>query len=60
MVRRACVLAVGLYLSLAVVTRFAEAMGAVRCGCASDCWCRRPLTSAFRWVFPWDHRSKIG
>jgi hypothetical protein len=31
-------------------------MGAVRCGCGADCWCKRPILSTFRWVFPWKHR----
>jgi hypothetical protein len=53
-------LAVGLvsiYLLFAVIGRFVEGMGAVRCGCAQDCWCKRPILSAFRWVFPYRHRS---
>jgi hypothetical protein len=41
----------GLYLLFAVVGRFVEGMGAVRCGCAADCWCQRPVLSTFRWVF---------
>jgi hypothetical protein len=45
----------GLYLLFAVIGRFVEGMGAVRCGCLDDCWCRRPVLSAFRWVFPWGH-----
>ena len=28
-------------------------MGAVHCGCAADCWCKRPIPSTFRWVFPY-------
>jgi len=48
----------GLYLLFAVVGRFVEGMGAVRCGCAADCWCQRPLLSTFRWVFPWRHHSR--
>jgi len=48
----------GLYLLFAVVGRFVEGMGAVRCGCAADCWCHRPVLSTFRWVFPWRHRSR--
>lgn len=34
-----------------------ERMGRIRCGCAVDCWCRRPGLSLFRWVFPWWHRT---
>jgi hypothetical protein len=39
----------GLYLLFAVVGRFVEGIGAVRCGCAADCWCQRPVLSTFRW-----------
>jgi len=45
----------GLYLLFAVIGRFVEGMGAVRCGYASDCWCHRPVLSTFRWVFPFGH-----
>ena len=48
----------GLYLLFAVVGRFVEGMGAVRCGCAADCWCQSPVLSTFRWVFPWRHHSR--
>lgn len=47
----------GGYSFLAVATRVAEAFGARKCGCAQDCWCRRPSLSAFRWVFPCPHRD---
>lgn len=60
MVRRVVACILGLYLLFAVVGRFVEAMGAVRCGCAHDCWCHRPGLSTFRWVFPWGHRSTVG
>jgi hypothetical protein len=49
--------AVGLYMLFAIIGRFVEGMGAVECGCSSDCWCRRPVLSTFRWVFPFGHRS---
>ena len=42
MLRRVAGYAAGLYLLFAVIGRFVEGMGAVRCGCASDCWCHRP------------------
>lgn len=45
-----------LYLLFAVIGRFVERMGAVECGCAEDCWCKRPGLSLFRWVFPFAHR----
>ena len=47
---------VGLYLLAALATRLAEAMGMRTCGCAGDCWCKKPGLSAFRWVFPRGHR----
>lgn len=56
MVRRVLAGLLGLYVLLAVVSRFVEGMGAVKCGCTDGCWCRRPVLSAFRWVFPWGHR----
>ena len=55
MIRRIVGFLAGLYLLFAVIGRFVEGMGAVRCGCASTCWCKRPALSAFRWVFPWRH-----
>ena len=45
------------YLLFAVIGRFVEAMGAVECGCAADCWCKRPVLSVFRWVFPYGHNG---
>jgi hypothetical protein len=48
--------ALGLYLLFAIIGRFVEGMGAVECGCSADCWCRRPVLSTFRWVFPFGHR----
>ena len=57
MVRRAAGYALGIYLLFAVIGRFVEGMGAVHCGCAAECWCKGPILSTFRWVFPWGHRS---
>lgn len=54
--KRFVVVVLGGYLLLAVGNKVAEAAGAMRCGCADDCWCRRPGLSLFRWVFPWRHR----
>jgi len=45
----------GMYLTAALMTRLAEAMGMRSCGCADDCWCKKPGLSAFRWVFPRGH-----
>lgn len=55
-VKRTLTALAGLYLLFAVIGRFVEGMGAVECGCADDCWCRRPVLSTFRWVFPRGHR----
>jgi hypothetical protein len=52
MLRRVAGYVAGLYLLFAVIGRFVEGMGAVRRGCASDCWCHHPVLSTFRWVFP--------
>jgi hypothetical protein len=46
----------GLYLLFAVIGRFVEQMGAAECGCSSECWCKQPVLSIFRWVFPYGHR----
>ena len=48
---------VGGYVLVAAGNRVAEHFGARTCGCAQDCWCKRPGLSLFRWVFPWGHRS---
>jgi hypothetical protein len=55
--RRVVLLVAGLYLLFAVIGRFVEGMGAAECGCAPDCWCKRPGLSVFRWVFPFKHRA---
>ena len=47
----------GLYIATALIGRLLEATGRVRCGCADDCWCKKPVLSTFRWVFPWRHQS---
>ena len=49
-------LLLALYLLFAVIGRFVERMGAVRCDCSPDCWCKRPILSTFRWVFPRGHK----
>lgn len=50
-------LAVGVYLLAALVGLIRERMGLIACGCAEDCWCKRPGLSVFRWVFPRGHKS---
>jgi len=54
--RRVLTCAAGSYLFLALVTKVAESMGATRCGCSQECWCKRPGLSTFRWVAPVGHR----
>jgi hypothetical protein len=58
MARRVGGYVLGLYLLFAVIGRFVEAMGAVHCGCEAGCWCKRPILSTFRWVFPFRHRLR--
>jgi hypothetical protein len=55
--KRALGWALGVYVLFAVIGRFVEGMGAVRCGCSEQCWCRVPGLSVFRWVFPFGHRG---
>ncbi len=55
--RRVAVFVVGLYALFALIGRFVEGMGAVRCDCTESCWCKRPVLSTFRWVAPVGHRS---
>ena len=43
------------YLLFAAIGRFVESMGAVTCECRPECWCKRPILSTFRWVFPAGH-----
>jgi hypothetical protein len=55
--KRLIVRVAAVYVLFAVIGRFVEGMGAVRCGCASTCWCKRPVLSTFRWVFPFRHQG---
>ena len=55
--KRIILIVLGAYLLIAVANKVAEAAGAMTCGCADDCWCKRPGLNVFRWVFPWGHRS---
>jgi hypothetical protein len=48
----------GAYLLVAAGNRVAEHFGAMTCGCADDCWCRRTGLGLFRWVFPWRHQPR--
>jgi hypothetical protein len=45
------------YFIVALATRAQEAAGVMRCDCSSDCWCKTPGLSLFRWVFPRFHRN---
>ncbi len=47
----------GVFMLFAVASRVAEAAGFRTCGCASDCWCRRPGLNVFRWVIPLGHSA---
>ena len=49
-----------LYVLFGLIGRFVEGMGAAQCECTSDCWCKRPALSLFRWVFPFGHRCGQG
>ena len=37
--------------------RLSEVAGMRTCGCAEDCWCRKPGLDVFRWVVPVGHSS---
>ncbi len=55
--RRVLLPAISIYLLAALIGRLAESRGKTVCGCAANCWCKKPLLGAFRWVFPFRHRS---
>ena len=58
--RRFVFLILRLYVLAAIATRVAEVSGLWRqCGCSSDCWCKKPILSLFRWVMPVKHRSPV-
>jgi hypothetical protein len=48
-----------LFLLLAVLGHYLEHLGVTHCGCAPECWCKRPGLSFFRWVIPWGHRFPV-
>lgn len=58
--RRVLLGTASLYLLLAVIGRYVEAIGAVTCECQPDCWCKKPGLSTFRWVFPTGHSLGSG
>jgi hypothetical protein len=59
-VKRLLLGAGSIYLLFALIGRFVEGMGAVECGCRSDCWCKKPVLSIFRWVVPAGHSLGTG
>jgi len=58
MKRSAIALAID-YVVLALVTRANEAAGVYTCAGYTDCWCKKPGLSLFRWVFPRIHHVPI-
>ena len=55
--KRSLVAVLSIYLIAALIGRVAESQGKTVCGCAADCWCKKPVLSVFRWVFPFRHSS---
>ncbi len=55
--KRFLVAILSIYLIAALIGRLAESQGKTVCGCAADCWCKKPVLSVFRWVFPFRHSS---
>jgi hypothetical protein len=56
--KRALSLLAGLYIAAALIGHLQERRGQITCGCAADCWCKRPGLSLFRWTFPFGHRPR--
>jgi hypothetical protein len=55
--RRVLVPMLSVYLLAALIGRLSEQQGRSVCGCEPDCWCKKPVLSVFRWVFPFGHRG---
>jgi hypothetical protein len=55
--RRVLIPVLALYLLAALIGRVSEKRGRSVCGCDLDCWCKKPVLSVFRWVFPFGHRG---
>lgn len=55
--KRVVVPVLALYLLAALIGRVSEQQGRSVCGCSPECWCKRPVLSVFRWVFPFGHRG---
>jgi hypothetical protein len=56
MLKRGPLFLAALYIAAALIGHVQERLGAIRCECREDCWCKRPGLSLFRWVFPFGHR----
>ncbi len=54
--RRVVLLLGTLYVVAALAGLTRERRGEVTCGCAQECWCKRPVLSLFRWVLPLGHK----
>ncbi len=46
---------VAAYLGAVLMSKGLERGGLLSCGCPTDCWCKRPGLSVFRWTFPVGH-----
>jgi len=53
--KRLVAVAAGGYVAAALLSRYQERVGRLRCDCLPSCWCKRPSLSLFRWVFPFHH-----
>ena len=53
--KRVLVPVLSAYLLAALIGRLSEKRGRSLCGCGPDCWCKKPVLSVFRWVFPFGH-----
>ena len=53
--RRVLVPVLSMYLLAALIGRLSEKQRRSVCGCDPECWCKKPVLSVFRWVFPYGH-----
>jgi hypothetical protein len=50
----------GAYVGAGLVTCSLERNGVIgACPCLPECWCKRPVLSVFRWVFPYGHKCCV-
>jgi hypothetical protein len=40
------------YAMIALYARVKESLGLLKCACYTDCWCKQPGLSFFRWIVP--------